>query len=312
MTTGAVKNDNLQTVDKGTNSSFRSGFVSIVGRPNVGKSTLLNQILGEKIAITTSRPQTTRNRILGIYNTPDTQVVFMDTPGIHRPQDKLGEFMVKTAFQSMNEVDIVLFVVEPELPGPGDRFILDNLKKALTQTVLTINKVDQIKNNALLPVIDKYRQLTDFAQTVPVSALKGDNVERLMAVIRDLLPEGPKYYPDDIVTDQIERFMVAEIVREKTMMQTRQEIPYSVAVEIDEFSERENGSVYIRAIIYVERKSQKGIIIGKGGLHLKKIGISAREDISRLLGTVVYLELRVKMKDDWRKNSSSLKLFGYE
>lgn len=236
----------------------------------------------------------------------------MDTPGIHRPQDKLGEFMVKTAFQSVDEVDIVLFVVEPEPPGPGDKFILDNLQKATTRTVLTINKTDKVRHEELLPIIDKYRQLTDFVETVPVSALKGDNVTRLMTVLTGLLPEGPKYYPDDIVTDQIERFMVAEIVREKTMMQTRQEIPYSVAVEIDEFSERDNGSVYIRAIIYVERKSQKGIIIGKGGLHLKKIGTSARQDISRLLGTTIYLDLRVKMKDDWRQNDSSLKRFGYK
>ncbi len=236
----------------------------------------------------------------------------MDTPGIHRPQDKLGEFMVKTAFQSLDNVDTGLLVVEPEPPGPGDRFIIENLQKAGVRTVLTINKIDLVRREELLPIVDKYRKLADFIEIVPVSALKDNNLDRLMTILTGLLPEGPKYYPDDIVTDQIERFMVAEIVREKTMMQTRQEIPYSVAVEVDEFSERDNGLVYIRAIIYVERKSQKGIIIGKGGLHLKKIGTSARQDISRLLGTMVYLDLRVKMKDDWRQNASSLKCFGYE
>lgn len=303
---------------------FKSGFVSLVGRPNTGKSTLLNAFIGRKIAITTSRPQTTRNRLTGIHNQPGAQVVFMDTPGIHKPHDKLGEFMVKTAVQSLEEVDCAIFVVEPFWPkpdrpestqlGPGDRYIAEVLKAAGLPVILAINKVDTIKHaDAILPVMEAYRELLDFVEIVPISAKTGQNVPLLMDMVIGLLPEGPKFYPDDILTDQIERFMAAEIVRERVMTHTRDEIPHSVAVEIEEFSEREGGNVgvFIRAVVYVERESQKRIIIGKSGSLLKKIGTEARVDIARLLDTSVYLDLWVKVKGDWRRDDRSLAEFGY-
>ena len=220
--------------------------------------------------------------------------------------------MVRTAIRSLDEVDLSLLVVEPVPPGPGDRFILESLVKSSVSAVLVVNKVDTLESEKLLPVIDEYRRLARFVEIVPVSALKGLNVDRLLSVLKTLLPEGPKYYPDDMVTDQLERFMAAEIVREKAMLLTREEIPYSVAVEVDEFKERSAGSVYIRAVIYVERESQKGIIIGKAGALLKKIGTAARKEIARLLGTEVYLDLWVKVRADWRDSSHSLKNFGYD
>ncbi len=296
------------------NKLFRSGFISIIGRPNVGKSTLLNEILKEKVAIISKKPQTTRNRILGIRNTEQSQMIFIDTPGIHKPKYRLNEIMVKTAVDTLKEVDVVAFLVEAgDSIGVGDRYIIDTfLNNVRVPVVLVINKIDLVKKENLLPLIGEYNRIRKFAEIIPVSALKGDNVEHLLNVLEGYLPEGPKYYPDDIYTDQPERFIAAEIVREKIINRTKEEIPYSVAVAIEEFKERENGNIYISALIYVERDSQKGIIIGRAGRMLKDIGTEAREGIEKLLGAKVFLELRVKVKKDWRSDNRVLKELGYE
>jgi GTP-binding protein Era len=291
---------------------FRSGYVSLTGRPNVGKSTLLNAIIGEKIAIVTPKPQTTRNRITGIKNLDNAQIVFIDTPGIHKPQHKLGEIIVKEAKEAVREVDIILFMVEPEFPGRGDKFILDILNDIDKPVILLINKIDKIKKNDILPLIDTYRRLYPFKEIIPISALKGDGVNRVIDAIVSYLPEGPMYYPEDITTDQIERFMSSEIIREKIMDKTEEEVPYSIAVDIIDWKEHEDKKIFIHADIYVEREGQKGIIIGKGGAMLKEIGTKARLDIERLLGTKVFLELRVKIKKDWRSNKHILRELGYK
>jgi GTP-binding protein Era len=291
---------------------FRSGYVSITGRPNVGKSTLLNTILGEKVAIVTPKPQTTRNRIIGIKTLPEAQIILIDAPGIHKPKHKLGELMVREARESVRDVDLVLFMVEPEEPGSGDRFIIEILKELKKPVFLVINKIDTLKKSEVLPVIDAYSKLYPFKEIIPVSALTGDGIEVLLKAIVNYLPEGPRYYPDDLVTDQLERFMVAEIVREKIMEQTEEEIPYSVATEVTGWTEREDGVVLIHVNIYVEREGQKGIIIGKNGLKLKKIGTGARLEIERLLGTKVFLELWVKIKKDWRSNERILRELGFK
>lgn len=290
---------------------FRSGFVSIIGRPNVGKSTLLNSILGEKVAIVTPKPQTTRNRIVGIKTLPGAQIIFIDTPGIHKPRHKLGDTMVKTALEAFKEVDIILFMIEPRDPEKGDKFIIRLLEKAKSPVFLLINKIDTVKKSDLLPLIDKLKELYAFKEIIPVSALKQDGIDIFMKRICDYLPPGPKYYPDDIITDQLERFMVSEIIREKVTEMTEEEIPYSIAVEVIEWEERENGIVLIMSNIYVERDSQKGIIIGKGGKMLKSIGTAARADIEKLLNTKVFLELWVKVKKDWRDNRKILEGLGY-
>lgn len=290
---------------------FRSGYVSLTGMPNVGKSTLLNTILGEKVAIVSPKPQTTRNRIIGVKTMSDAQIVFIDTPGIHKPKHRLGELMVKQAKESVKEVDVILFMVEPEEPGSGDKFIIDILKDMGKPVFLLINKVDTIKKTHVLPVIDAYSMLYPFKEIIPVSALTGDGVDILIKGIVDYLPEGPKYYPDDILTDQLERFMVSEIIREKVIQQTEDEIPYSVAIDIIQWTEREDGVIFINANIYVEREGQKGIIIGKGGARLKSIGTNARIEIEELLGTKVFLELWVKIKKDWRSSERILKELGF-
>lgn len=290
---------------------FRSGYVSLTGMPNVGKSTLLNTILGEKVAIVSPKPQTTRNRIIGVKTMPDAQIVFIDTPGIHKPKHRLGELMVKQAKESVKEVDVILFMVEPEEPGSGDKFIIDILKDMGKPVFLLINKVDTVKKTHVLPVIDAYSRLYPFKEIIPVSALTGDGVDILIKGIVDYLLEGPKYYPDDILTDQLERFMVSEIIREKIIQQTEDEIPYSVAIDIIQWTEREDGVIFIHANIYVEREGQKGIIIGKGGARLKSIGTNARIEIEELLGTRVFLELWVKIKKDWRSSERILKELGF-
>lgn len=291
--------------------NFRSGYVSLVGRPNVGKSTLLNTILGEKVAIVSPKPQTTRNRIIGVKNLPNAQIVFIDTPGIHKPKHKLGEFMVREARESIREVDIILFMAEPEEPGSGDKFIIDILKDMEKPVFLLINKIDTVSKPHVLPVIDAYNKLYPFKEIIPISALKGDGIEILVKCIVDCLPEGPKYYPDDILTDQLERFMVSEIIREKIISETEEEVPYSVAIDVTQWDEREDGVIFIHANIYVEREGQKGIIIGKGGARLKTIGMKARLEIEKLLGTKVFLELWVKIKKDWRSNERILKELGF-
>jgi len=292
--------------------SFRSGFVTIIGRPNVGKSTLMNQIIGQKIAIMSDKPQTTRNKIHGVYTTDSAQMVFLDTPGIHKPDSKLGSFMVKAATDTLREVDVVLFLVDVEAGlGGGDRFIIEQLKNVRTPVVLGLNKIDKVHPEALLPVIAQYKDLYEFAEIVPVSALKGNNVTTLLEQLTKYLSEGPQYYPADQVTDHPEQFVCAELVREKILHLTREEVPHSVAVAIEAMSVRENGVVDISAIIYVERDSQKPIIIGKKGALLKQIGEAARKDIEALLGSRIFLELWVKVKKDWRNTEHVLKDLGF-
>jgi GTPase len=294
------------------NKTFRSGYVALVGRPNVGKSTLLNTILGEKVAIVTPRPQTTRNRITGIRTQPDSQIIFIDTPGIHKPQQLLGETMNRLAFTSLEDVDAVLFLVEPVAPGSGDLFVVERLKQLSKPVFLVINKADTVKKPELLPVIEAYSKLCPFAEIVPVSALRKEGVEELVGTVMQYIPEGPQLYPDDIVTDQAERFMAAEIIREKIIEATQKEVPHAAAVSIEEWTEKEAGLVFIRANIYIEREGQKGIIIGKNGSRLKSVGTKARHDIERLLGTKVFLELWVKIKKDWRGDERALKELGFK
>ncbi len=288
---------------------FRSGFISIIGRPNVGKSTLLNTLLGEKIAIISNKPQTTRNRILGVVNQPAAQFVFMDTPGIHKPMHKMNEVMVRTALQTYKEVDVILMLVEAgERPGGGDRFIIETLSEVKTPVFLLINKVDLVNKEALLPLIREYGTLYAFAEIIPVSAIKND-LGGLVETILKRLPRGPKYFPDDQLTDQPERFIVSELVREKVFELTKEEVPYSTAVVIEEMKE-ESKITHIHAVIYVERDSQKGILIGKGGVMLKQIGTLARRDAEKLLGTKIFLKLLVKVKMGWREDDRMLKNFG--
>jgi len=288
---------------------FRSGFISIIGRPNVGKSTLLNALLGEKIAIISDKPQTTRNRILGIVNQPGAQLVFMDTPGIHKPMHKMNEFMVKTALATYNEVDVILMLVEAtEQPGGGDKFIIETLSDVKTPVFLLINKVDLVKKDALLPLMQEYSKLRNFAEIIPVSALRNDLGGLLDAILKRL-PQGPKYFPDDQLTDQPERFIVSELIREKVFVLTKEEIPYSTAVVIEEMKE-EPEITRITAVIYVERDSQKGILIGKGGGMLKQIGTLARQEAEKLLGAKIFLQLWVKVKKGWREDEHMLKNIG--
>jgi GTP-binding protein Era len=293
-------------------NDFRSGYVSIIGRPNVGKSTLLNSILGEKIAVVTPKPQTTRNKIIGIKTLPDAQIIFMDTPGIHRPRNRLGEIMVRTAEEALNDVDVILFMVEPCEPAKGDRDIIDLLKKIRSPVFLLINKIDVVKKQDLLLIIDRFSKLYSFKEIIPISAIKQDGVELLIKSICNYLPLGPRYYPDDLITDQLERFMVSEIIREKAMSMTKQELPYSVAVEVAKWEERKDGLVSINCNIYVERNGQKAIIIGKRGEMMKAIGSAARVDIEKLLNTKVFLELWVKVRRKWRDDKQLLKELGFK
>lgn len=292
---------------------FRSGFVSIIGRPNVGKSTLLNRILGEKIVITSDKPQTTRNRIQGIHNVPGAQIVFIDTPGIHQARSRLNKYMVEVAVSSIREVDLILFLVEAnQKPGEQEQEIIDVLAGATAPVFLVINKVDLTEKGAVLERIAAYKDRFPFREIVPVSAGTGDGVEYLVELVRKALPEGPVYFPDDILTDVPERFIAAEIIREKVFRLTRDEIPYATAVEVDSFKEREDGGlVSIAATITVERDSQKGIVIGKKGAMLKKIGSASRVEIEKLLNTKVFLELFVRVRKDWSEDERMLKELGY-
>lgn len=280
----------------------------------MGKSTLLNSILGEKISIVTPRPQTTRKKIIGIKTTQDSQIVFIDTPGIHKPRHTLGEFMVREAKEALKDVDLVLLMVEPRQPGIADRLIIDLLRETAKRcpVMLLINKVDLVKKAELLPVIEEYQKLFPFEEIFPVSALNADDMELLLDGITERLPAGPKYYPDDILTDQYERFVVSEIIREKAMTATEEEVPHSVAVEIIQWTEREDGLLFLDANIYVEREGQKGIIIGKGGKKLKEIGSSARADIEKFLDRKVFMKLWVKVKEDWRSDKRALKDLGFQ
>ena len=292
---------------------FKSGFIAIAGRPNVGKSTLLNRILGEKLAITSSKPQTTRNRITGIRNTDDAQMIFLDTPGIHRAKTPLNRYMVKAATSTFSEVDLILLLVEADRGHDSDDdLIIENLRQAGVPVYLVINKIDLVDKLKLLPLIDRFRSLYDFREIVPVSAVTGDGVDRLLELIREVLPEGPKYFPDDAFTDNSERFIAAEIVREKILMLTHKEIPYATAVTVDAFKEdEEKNLIRIAATITVEKDSQKGILIGKGGKMLKEIGTQARVEMERFFAAKIFLELFVRVRKDWTKDAKWLKEFGY-
>ncbi len=290
---------------------FKSGFASIVGRPNVGKSTLLNCLVGQKVAIVSEKAQTTRHRINCVITGEDYQAVLVDTPGIHKPKHLLGEQLVQVALNTLEEVDLVLFMVEAMSPGAGDNFILEQLRQVSTPIILLINKIDRISKAEILLLIQEYNNWYDFAEIVPVSAAQGENVQRLLEVIKKYLPCGPQYYPDGMLTDRPERFIMGEMIREKALRLTSQEVPHSVAVVIEEVSQRDNGLVDISATIYIERESQKGILIGKGGSMLKKIGQQAREELENLLGSKIFLQLRVKVKSDWRNREDLIHRFGY-
>ena len=293
--------------------SFKSGFVAIVGRPNVGKSTFMNYVLGQKIAIMSDKAQTTRNKIQGVYTKEDAQIVFLDTPGIHKPKHELGEFMVKSAYSALKEVDAVLFMVNAsEKRGPGDDFIIEKLKGIKTPIFLVLNKIDLVTPEVLVERVESYKDALDFAGVFPISVLQGNNVNELMEGLINALPEGPQYYPADQITDHPEYFVVSELIREKILQLTQEEIPPSVAVTVDKMQKDEFDKVHVYANIIVERKSQKGIIIGKGGRLLKEIGTRARHDIEQLLGNKVYLELWVKVEKDWRKRKSNLQEYGYK
>jgi GTP-binding protein Era len=295
------------------NEQFKSGFVSIIGRPNVGKSTLLNKVIGQKIAIMSDKPQTTRNKIQGVFTSEEGQIVFIDTPGIHKPKHKLGDFMMKTANNTLNEVDLILFVIDAEEGyGKGDQFIIERLKHVNNPVFLVVNKIDKVHPDELLPLIDRYRSKIEFDEVIPISALNGNNVSTLMNQIMEHMEEGPQYYPSDHVTDHPERFIIAEFIREKALHLTREEIPHSLAVVIEKIeTEEDRNVVFINATIIVERPSQKGIIIGKQGSMLKEIGTRARKDIELLLGTKAFLELWVKVQKDWRNKPLNLKDFGF-
>lgn len=294
-------------------NEYKSGFVSIIGRPNVGKSTFLNRVIGQKIAIMSDKPQTTRNKIQGVYTTNESQIVFIDTPGIHKPKHKLGDFMMKVAQNTLKEVDVVLFMINAEEGyGRGDEFIIEKLQHTKTPVFLIINKIDQIHPDQLLPLIDQYRAFYPFKEIIPISALQGNNVDTLLDQIESYLPAGPQYYPADQVTDHPERFIISELIREKVLHLTREEIPHSVAVVIDAIERRDNNqSIYVSATVIVERDSQKGIVIGKQGKMLKEVGQRARADIEALLGTKVFLELWVKVQKDWRNKMNQLRDFGF-
>jgi GTP-binding protein Era len=291
---------------------FRSGFTAIIGRPNVGKSTLLNAILGEKIVITSDKPQTTRNRIQGIHNVEGGQIIFIDTPGVHRAKSRLNKSLVDTAMEAMQGVDLILYLVEANLrPSVEEELLKELLSDVAIPVMLVINKIDLLPRGELLALMEKYAAFHPFREIVPISARSGDGVERLVELVHRALPEGPVYFPEDMITDVPERFIVAEIVREKIFRMTHDEIPYSVMVEVESFKERENGVVAIAAAINVERDSQKGIIIGRKGEMLKRIGIESRREIERFLATKVFLELFVKVCPNWSDNPKKLKEFGY-
>ncbi len=291
--------------------NYKSGFVAVIGRPNVGKSTLINKIVGQKVAITSDKPQTTRSRIQCILTLDTAQIIFLDTPGIHKPKFKLGEYMLKAAEGTLKEVDAIFWVTDAtEKFGGGEKYILERLSATPKPVILVVNKTDLVEREKVLPIIAEYSARRDFAAVVPISAAVGTNVDALIAEAVKLLPEGVQYYPADMVTDQPERLIIAELIREKILLSTQDEVPHSIAVDLEELTERDNGTIFIRATIYVERDSQKGILIGKGGAMLKGVGAAARPEIEMLLGANVFLDLWVKVKRDWRNSIGALQSFG--
>ena len=294
----------------GETAAFHAGFASVVGRPNVGKSTLVNQLVGQKVAIVSDKPQTTRNRILAVVNRPEGQVVLFDTPGIHKPMHRMNQRMVDTAVRSLAQVDLAVWVIDVTEPyGPGDRYVRDVLKKSGRPVILAINKIDRVPKPRILSVIDQYRSLLDFVEVVPISARDGDNVDVLSGLLLRHLPVGERLYPEDFLTDLPERFFVAEMVREQILRLTREEIPYTTGVVIESFKEEE-GLVRIEATIFAERESQKGILIGKGGAMLKQVGTAARRQIEDFLGTKIFLGLFVKVRERWREDAAILDEMG--
>jgi GTP-binding protein Era len=301
-------------VSQSQTTSHRSGFVALIGRPNVGKSTLLNALVGQKVAIMSNRPQTTRNRIRGVLTTTDAQVIFIDTPGIHKPHHKLGEYMVEAAEATFKEVDLILFVCDATQPNhSGDELVLERLKNTQTPVFLVINKVDSIAKPQILDMIDSYKNKREFAEIIPVSAKEGTQLPSLLQALLERLPAGPQFYPPDMVTDHPEQFIIAENIREKVLRLTREEIPHSVMVDIEHMEHRPSSNVlHVHAVIYTERESQKGILIGKRGAMLKRIGQLSRQELEAILGTKIYLELWVKVKKDWRNEPSYLRRFGFD
>ncbi len=295
------------------NDSHRSGFVTLVGRPNVGKSTLLNKMIGEKISIISDKIQTTRQMIQGIYSEKDAQIVFIDTPGVHKPKHRLGDYMVDLSMQAIQDVDVVLFMINAtEKYGKGDEFILKTLRESKKPVFLIINKVDLIHPDDVFQIIETYKNQCDFSEIIPVSALNGNNVSTLLSLLKTYLPVGPKYYGEDEITNKSIQFMVSELIREKVLIHTEEEIPHSINVVIESMNEKKNNKRQIQALIITERASQKGILIGKGGKMLKKIGQESRRDIEQLLDEKVFLELWIKVEKDWRNRQSLLKEFGFD
>ena len=294
--------------------AFKSGFAAVIGRPNVGKSTLINRLTGEKISIISDKPQTTRNAIRAIITEEDCQIVFIDTPGIHKRKNKLGEYMVTVATDTMNEVDAIIYIVEATdtKPGPGDMHIIQQLKEVRTPIILLINKIDLVEKEKLLYLISEYKDKLDFESIIPISAATGEGTDLIMNELKKILPEGPKYFPEDMLTDQTERILVAELIREKILHFLSEEVPHGVGVEVISFKEREEKNLIdIQANIYCEKETHKGIIIGKQGKMLKKIGMSARLEIENILGSRVFLQLWVKVKPDWRNSNQMLRILGY-
>ncbi|MFW3590862.1 GTPase Era [Staphylococcus caprae] len=290
----------------------KSGFVSIIGRPNVGKSTFVNRVIGHKIAIMSDKAQTTRNKIQGVMTREDAQIIFIDTPGIHKPKHKLGDYMMRVAKNTLSEIDAIMFMVNVnEDIGRGDEYIMEMLKNVKTPIFLVLNKIDLVHPDALMPKIEQYKEYMDFTDIIPISALEGLNVDHFIDVLKSYLPEGPKYYPDDQISDHPEQFVVSEIIREKILHLTSEEIPHAIGVNVDRMIKEDEDRVRIEATIYVERDSQKGIVIGKGGKKLKEVGKRARHDIEMLLGSKVYLELWVKVQRDWRNKVNFIRQIGY-
>ncbi|MCD8908820.1 GTPase Era [Staphylococcus gallinarum] len=293
-------------------AEHKSGFISIIGRPNVGKSTFVNRVIGHKIAIMSDKAQTTRNKIQGVMTQDDAQIIFLDTPGIHKPKHKLGDYMMSVAKNTLSEIDAIMFMVNVnEDIGRGDEYIMDMLKSIKTPVFLVLNKIDLVHSDQLMPRIEQYKQYMDFTEIVPISALEGLNVEHFLDVLKSYLPAGPKYYPDDQISDHPEQFVVGELIREKILHLTSEEIPHAIGVNVDRMIKEDEDRVRIEATIYVERDSQKGIVIGKGGKKLKEVGKRARQDIERLLGSKVYLELWVKVQKDWRNKVNFIRQMGY-
>ena len=296
------------------NAKFKSGFATLIGRPNVGKSTLMNHLIGQKIAITSNKPQTTRNRIQTVYTSEEGQIVFLDTPGIHKAKNKLGEYMVNVAERTLKEVDVVLWLVEPtDFIGKGEKHIAEQLRKANVPVILIMNKIDMVDKDKIPGFLDNYREICDFVDMIPVCALRGVNMDKVIRAIMKYLPYGPKYYDDETVTDQPQRQIVAEMIREKALRCLEEEIPHGIAVSIDVMKERPDGMIMdIEATIICERESHKGILIGKGGTMLRKIGSQARRDPQKMLEMQVNLQLWVKVKKDWRDSDFMIKNFGYD